>query len=128
MTGTKKRILLVEDSGALRKVLAEKLTDAGYTVIEAENGEVGLRVGLEEKPDCILTDVVMLPIDGIEMTRKIRSDGGPWGKKVEVIVLTNSTGARDRMQTDDLDLAAYLVKAETGLDEVVKMVDHVMRK
>jgi DNA-binding response OmpR family regulator len=122
----KKEILLIEDSEPLRKVLAEKLIDAGFTVIEGKNGEEGLKIATEKKPVLILTDVVMFPMDGIEMSREIRK-AGEWGRNVRIVVLTNSTGARDRMKTDDLDLSAYLVKAETSLDEVVKMVQFIMK-
>ncbi len=126
MAEEKKRVLVVEDSEPLRKVLAEKLVDAGFAVLEAASGEAGLETALREKPDIVLTDVVMFPMDGIEMARKIRKDMD-WGHKAHIIVLTNSTGARDRSKTDDLDLDAYFVKAETSLDEVVKMIQYTLK-
>lgn len=125
MSKETKTALIVEDSEPLRKILAEKITDAGFSVIEAVSGDAGLKTALESKPDIILTDVVMFPMDGLEMSRKIR-ESGDWGRHVHIVVLTNSTGARDRAKTDDLGLDAYFVKAETSLDEVVKMVKHIL--
>lgn len=127
MSEQKKRILLVEDSEPLRKVLMEKLEDAGFIILEAKTGTEGLDLAIREKPDAILTDIVMFPMDGIEMARKIRTEGGAWGRKTHIIILTNSTGARDRIKTDDLDLDAYFVKAETSMDEVVSMVEHALK-
>jgi two-component system cell cycle response regulator DivK len=112
-------ILLVEDSEPLRKVLAEKLREAGLDIIEAASGEEGLKLALEKKPDLILTDLVMYPMDGIEMTTRIRQSGD-WGAKTKIVALTNqnNTEEEDRVKAAGFD--AYLVKAETGLEEVVK--------
>lgn len=119
-----KKILLVEDSESLRKVMAEKLRDEGFTVVEASGGEDGVKIAMEHKPDVIITDIVMFPVDGLEMAKRIR-DSGPWGHGVNIIALTNQNSSEDEKRVSALDLYAYLVKSDTGLDQVVRLVKEV---
>lgn len=117
----KQKLLLVEDSEALRNVLAEKLTDVGFEVLGASGGEEGLKMSEEQKPDLILTDIVMFPMDGLEMAKQIRASG-EWGAKVHIIALTNQNSTEDEVRIAPLHLDAYLVKAETSLERVVEIV------
>src|SRR3989344_8083810 len=88
MESSKNKILLItEDEPALRYVLRDKLSNIGFKVFEAADGEEGLAVALKERPDLILLDLLMPKMDGISMLKKLRED--EWGKKVKVLVLTN---------------------------------------
>jgi DNA-binding response OmpR family regulator len=119
-------ILVVEDSEPLRKVLAEKLRDEKFEVLEAAGGEEGLKLGQEQKPEMVITDIVMFPVDGLEMAKRIRETGA-WGEEVYIIALTNQNSSEEEDRIRDLKLNAYLVKAETGLDDVVKHVKEVFK-
>ena len=121
-----KNILVVEDSLSLRKVLAERLKDAGYNVLEAGTGEEGIRLALAEKPDMIITDVIMYPIDGLEMAKRIR-ESGAWGAEVHIVTLSNQNSDEERARVEPLHLSAYLVKADTPLDEVVKRAEQIFK-
>lgn len=118
-------ILLVEDSEPLRKVLAEKLRDAELDVTEAASGEEGLRIALEKKPDLILTDLVMYPMDGIEMATHIR-ESNDWGAHVKIVALTNQNSTEEEGRVSAAGFNEYLVKAETGLEEVVKDIQQIL--
>lgn len=124
---TAHKILLVEDSEPLRKVLAEKLRDEKYEVTEASGGDEGLKLGQEIHPDMVITDIVMFPMDGLEMAKQIRA-AGSWGEEVYIIALTNQNSSEEEARLKDLRLNAYLVKAETALDDVVKHVKEVFKK
>jgi CheY-like chemotaxis protein len=121
------KLLLVEDSAPLRNVLSEKLADEHFEVLTAGGGEEGLKISLEQKPDLILTDIVMFPMDGLEMTKQIR-ESGEWGRKVRIIALTNQNSAEEEKRIESLHLDAYLVKAETSLDSVVALVKNIFTK
>ena len=121
------KILVVEDSESLRKVLAEKLRDEKFEVLEAAGGEEGVKQALTEKPDMIVTDIVMFPVDGLDMAKEIR-ESSPWGKDVPIIALTNQNSAEEENRLTPLHLTAYLVKAETSLDDVVKHVKEFLKK
>ncbi len=123
---TAHKILLVEDSEPLRKVLAEKLRDEKYDVTEAGGGEEGLKLAQDLHPEMVITDIVMFPMDGLEMAKQIRASGA-WGEEVYMIALTNQNSQEEESRLVGLNLNAYLVKAETGLDDVVKHVKEVFK-
>ncbi len=120
------KILVVEDSEPLRKVLAEKLRDENFEVLEAAGGEEGVKIATDQKPHMIITDIVMFPMDGLEMTQKIRQSGA-WGDQVLIIALTNQNSTEEEHRLKPLHLDAYLVKAETGLDDVVKHAKEILK-
>jgi DNA-binding response OmpR family regulator len=66
------RILLVEDDRRVRRATALALTDEGYDVLEAPDGETGLRLMTEQRPDLVVLDVMLPGIDGFEVCREIR--------------------------------------------------------
>jgi signal transduction histidine kinase/CheY-like chemotaxis protein len=88
------RILVVDDQIENRDWLMKLLTSIGFSVQGADNGEAGLRSWAEWNPRLILMDVHMPVMDGLEATRRIKSD--PRGKDTAVIVLTASAMDEDR--------------------------------
>lgn len=79
-----------------------------------------------ERPDLILTDIVMFPLDGVEMARHIR-ESGEYGRNVHIVALTNQNDEEEHARIEPLHFTDYLVKADTGLDEVVKKVKEILR-
>jgi DNA-binding NarL/FixJ family response regulator len=67
-------ILVVDDRATDRDLLATVLRDAGYTVLEAGTGEVGLSLARGERPDLIVADTLMPAMDGYELVRELRSE------------------------------------------------------
>lgn len=127
MNSSSKKILLIEDSKPLRQVLGERLVAAGFTVSEASSGEEGLRIALEEKPDLIVTDIIMFPLDGLELAKQVR-ESGVWGEQVHIVALTNQDSEQEKTRVEPLHLSAYIVKAETPLDEIVKKVQRLFKE
>lgn len=66
------KILIVDDAAFMRLRAAKLLTEAGYTVIEAENGRLAVEAYTRERPDCVLMDITMPEMDGIEALTEIR--------------------------------------------------------
>ena len=65
-------ILVIEDSKALRLIVEHSLSQAGYTVMSAEDGSEGVRLWQETQPELVITDIMMPERDGIETIREIR--------------------------------------------------------
>ena len=82
----KKKILLVEDEADLRMLITENLESYGYEIYPAGDGEEGLRLIRELKPDLIITDVLMPKMNGNEFVKKVRELD--IGKEIPFIVLT----------------------------------------
>jgi len=78
------KILVIDDDEAIRKVLTVTLQDAGYEVLTAADGESGLKIFAEERPDIILCDLRMPGMDGISVLKKIKAAD----PDKEVIVIT----------------------------------------
>ena len=68
----RKLVLIVDDDGAWRKVLARTLEQDGYEVLEAEDGDVGLKICAAERPALVITDVFMPERDGFEILSALR--------------------------------------------------------
>jgi signal transduction histidine kinase len=105
----KNKILLVDDEADIREVLHLSLTDLGYEVLEAENGEEALRVFTEQRPPIVLTDIKMPHMDGIELLQKVK-DHNP---EAEVIMITGH---------GDMNLAIRSLKHE-ATDFITKPIN-----
>jgi DNA-binding response OmpR family regulator len=65
-------ILVIEDSKALRLFVGHSLSEAGYTVMSAQDGSEGVRLWQERQPELVITDIMMPERDGIETIQVIR--------------------------------------------------------
>ena len=119
----KHTILIIEDEQPTRKALVDKFSREDFSVLEAENGEDGLIIAQQERPDLILLDIVMPKMDGLTMLKKIRQ-ADEWGKQVPVIILTNLTSADDQRNhaVAELEPTFYLVKTDWKIEDVVAKV------
>jgi len=115
-----KKILFIEDESTLQKTLTDILTQAGYKVISALDGEIGLRLAKKEKPDLILLDIILPRVDGFEILKKIKED--PELKEIPVIVLTNLEKMEDVEKAIQLGAKTYLVKTQYTIEEVMEKI------
>lgn len=123
-TDMEKHILIVEDEPDILEAMAEAITQAGFTVSTAKNGSAGLKMALEEKPDLILSDIVMPTMDGHEMLQKLREDS--WGKSVKVIMLTAMDDVENIGTAHTSNITDYIIKSHSSLDEIVAKVKVVI--
>ncbi len=80
-------ILIVDDEKKIRELLDLRLTDEGFTVIQAADGEEGVLAARKHSPDLILMDVMMPKMDGAEAVNELQQD--PATKDIPVIFLTS---------------------------------------
>ena len=119
-----KKILIVEDEEDIREAISEAVTSAGYEVKTAENGQVGLDIAFEWKPDLILLDLVMPRIDGHEVLRVLRED--EWGETVKVIVLTAMDRPFNVAMANMGNAEDYIIKGQKTLEEIVEKINQVL--
>jgi diguanylate cyclase (GGDEF)-like protein len=101
-------ILIVDDSNAIRRIISRALVDAGYRVLEAEDGQAALNACGTERPDLVLLDVDMPGMDGHTTLRAMRTDASL--QSVPVLFLTARTGADDVAAGLELGAQDYLRK------------------
>ena len=119
-----KKILFVEDEPSLQKTIKEVLTQEKFEVLIASDGEEGLKLVKEKKPDLILLDLILPKKDGFEVLKELKEDDNT--KDIPVIVLTNLEGTGDVEKALELGATTYLVKANYELDDILKLVkDHL---
>ena len=82
-----KRILVVEDQEDNRQILRDLLSNAGFEMIEAEDGQQALTQAAKHKPDLILMDIQLPLLDGYEATRRIKAD--PALRSIPIIAVTS---------------------------------------
>jgi DNA-binding response OmpR family regulator len=115
-----KKILFIEDESALQKTFGEILSQEGYKMISALDGEIGLRLAKSQRPDLILLDLILPKVHGLEVLRKLKE--GLATKDIPIIVLTNLEGIGDVDKAIELGATTYLVKAQYSLEEVVEKI------
>jgi CheY-like chemotaxis protein len=87
-------VLIVEDNEKNRKLVRDILQVKGYTTIESESAEVGIKLALEKSPALILMDIQLPGIDGITALKQLRAD--PKTKNIPVIAITASAMTHNR--------------------------------
>lgn len=118
------RILLVEDDQLNRFALRKLLEKSGYSVIEAEDGRLALEILEREPVDCILMDVQLPVLNGVEATQTIRThDGSRYDPRVPIIALTAYAMPGDREKFLDFGMDDYLAKPVT-----IQQLEDVLRR
>jgi len=119
-----KKILFIEDEQTLQKTLGDILRKEGYEVINALNGEIGLRLAKTEKPDLILLDLILPVVDGFEVLRHIKNN--PKIKEIPIVVLTNLDKMEDVERALQAGATTYLIKTDYGLAEVIEKIKKII--
>ncbi|MFA6525719.1 MAG: response regulator [Patescibacteria group bacterium] len=122
---TKKKILVIEDEEPLLNALSAKLQTEGFEVLEAENGEDGLKLALKKHPDLILLDIILPKMDGITVLENLRENA--WGKTVQVIILSNLSDWNNTSAAVNLNVRDYLVKSDWQIKDVIKKVKNKLK-
>jgi CheY-like chemotaxis protein len=107
------KILLIEDSKFQRIANERALAKAGYSVIQAADGEAGLRIARENIPDLILLDMMLPKVSGVEVLRALKGDA--LVKHVPVIVLSGLAQANEEKLVKE-GAAAFVTKSQRLLE------------
>lgn len=118
------KILLVEDDQSLREIYGIRLTAEGYEIVSAGDGEEALATAVREKPDLIISDVMMPKISGFDMLDILRST--PETKDIKVIMMTALSSEDQRERGEALGANRFLVKSQVGIEDVVNAVHEVL--
>jgi len=110
-----KKILIAEDDKDFLAILQKKFGLNGFDIVVAEDGEEGIIIAEKEKPDLILSDVLMPKMDGLAMAKKIRETN----KDVPIMFLTNLKDDSTAERPSEFD---YLIKSELRIDDIVTKV------
>lgn len=118
------KILLVEDDKSLREIYGVRLQAEGYEITSAGNGEEALALAIKERPNLIISDVMMPKISGFDMLDILRSTTET--KDIRVIMMTALGSEDQRQRGEALGADRYLVKSQVGIEDVVRTVHEVL--
>lgn len=118
------KILLVEDDQSLREIYGIRLTAEGYEIASAGDGEAALALAVKERPDLIISDVMMPKISGFDMLDILRSTSET--ANIKVIMMTALSADDQKARGESLGADRFLVKSQVGIEDVVNAVHEVL--
>ncbi len=102
------KILVVEDQEDNRRILRDLLASAGFTTVEAVNGQEGVAMAERERPDLILMDIQLPGLDGYEATRRIKAS--PELRHIPIIAVTSYALSGDERKAYQSGCDGYVTK------------------
>ena len=125
MADPRPMVLLVEDEGAQREVLAYNLEAEGFEVAQAANGEEALEAVAETSPDLILLDWMMPHVSGLEVCRRLKLR--PETRNIPVIMLSARSEEVDKVRGLETGADDYVVKPYSVVELMARLKAHLRR-
>ena len=123
MTDPMRKILIVEDEAVIRKAIRMACEKEGYEVIEAENGNEGLRQSDAGHPDLILLDLMLPDISGFDVCREIRKSGS----RIPIVILSAKTEEIDIVVGLEIGADDYITKPFRARELLARVAAHLRR-
>jgi two-component system cell cycle response regulator len=115
------KLLTIDDSKTIRLILARAFKEYDCALIEASNGEEGLKAAAEHKPDLIILDITMPQMDGIQMLTLLREKGD----NTPVVMLTAEGGSTSVQRAGHLGVSDYISKPFQN-DALIAKVEKIL--
>ena len=112
----KKVVLVIEDDPIMLNLYENAFKSKGVQVFVAHDGEEGLKLIQETLPNCVILDILMPKMNGVEVLKIMRGDDRT--KNIPVLVLTNYENYRDKVEP--MGISDYLIKANVTLNDVME--------
>jgi len=119
-----KKVLVIEDDVFLAQLLTNRIAKVGAVVLRAVDGEEGIKMIKESRPDLVLLDLILPKKSGFELLEDMRSDPSTQG--IPVIIVSNLGQESDVVRGKELGAVEYFVKAKTSIDGLVERVKAIL--
>ncbi len=119
-----KKVCIVDDEADIREIYSLKFESEGFRVISAANGEEGLKLMREQKPDVVLLDLQMPVKNGMDVLREMKEDESIGS--IPVVILSNVSDEKTFAKVGKFETHFYIVKALTTPQKVVDIVHEVL--
>lgn len=104
------KVLIIDDEKGILKMYSEYLQTGGIEALQATDGQAGIKIAKEQKPDVIFLDIIMPRYNGLDVLKDLKAD--PEIKQIPVFLLTNLPAESSGDKAKSLGAAGYLVKAQ----------------
>lgn len=118
-------ILIVEDQPGFRRIYEDVLSDAGYEVLIAEDGEKGWQLAKDRKPNLILLDLGLPKIDGFEVLKRIRMDETT--KNIPIIIFSVMGDEKDIKKAMEMGANDYTIKGFYTPRQILSKVKNLVQ-
>ncbi len=121
-----RKILFIEDDPLIVKIYTTRLTADGHQVLSADNGEQGLKLAQEQKPDLIILDIMMPKMDGFGVLMQLKGDEAT--KSIPIIVYSNLAQEEEIARAKSLGANDFVIKANLSPTEMVEKIKSYLQK
>lgn len=121
----KKKILVIDDTELMIRLITDILSNAGYEVVSAPDGVSGMKKVREEKPDLVILDIVMPGMDGFEMCQALRDDES--NNLMPIIMLTGQDNEEDKLKGLEMGADDYITKPFNPR-ELISRVNNTLKR
>ena len=118
------KVLLIEDDRFLRELIAQKLEREKFQVMQAVDGEEGLRKLGEQKPNIVLLDLILPGLSGFDVLKKIKEDSA--NASMPVVILSNLGQREDVERGLSLGASDFLIKAHFTPQEIIVKIQGIL--
>jgi|SRR3989344_5863545 len=115
-----KKILLIEDEPLLANLLKQRLEANSFEVMLARDGEEGLKILRDTKPDLILLDIILPKISGFELMETLRSNTS--FQQAPIVIISNLGQDNDIEKGQSLGAVGYFIKAKISIEDLVNQL------
>jgi two-component system, chemotaxis family, sensor kinase CheA len=120
----KRRVMVVDDSPLTRELLVSLLESVGYQIVQAPDGREALERLSREAVDLVVTDLEMPNVDGLELTRRLKSH--PTLRTLPVVIVTTRGSEQDRRRGMDAGADGYVTKGDLVRQDLVDVVARLL--
>ncbi len=120
-----KKIVFIDSNDFFRKLYKKKLKEKKVKFFEAEEGNKGWELIKKEKPDLVVSEVVMPGWDGFKIAKEMNNDEEL--SDVPIIILTNLTQDADRKSGEKLGVFGYFIKQQCNLSDVMDKIEEALQ-
>jgi two-component system KDP operon response regulator KdpE len=115
------KVLVIDDESIIRRALGRALTSKGHTVVEAEDGESGLKIWLAEGPDLVFLDILMPGLSGLQVLSEVRKSN-----RAKVILMSAYTGHATGKESLEDGADMFVSKPFQDIFELVKTAEELV--
>ena len=121
----RRKLVIIEDDRVIWEALKINLKEKDFDIFFVSDGISGLKMVQEEKPDLVLLDLILPKMHGFKVLEKLKNNHAT--KNIPVIILTNLGQEEEEKKGKELGAADYLVKADTSLEDLIKIIEEVLK-